>query len=730
MSIDAEDNGILVDFDITKVVLHGGEIKHMLEKQFAEHGTKALKHPDVDRSTSSSLPPTSEAETLYDEHELVSRLADAASSGASAVSGLLHDVMSSTVFTEGSQTVNSTEDSVYIQPSDSDSWSAADVGAVTLVSLMVPFILCSNLLVFVSVVRYRRLHTPTNYFITSLAAVDILVSLAVPFFVVVEVFHFGGASGPQDVLLCLLPNRVLMMACGVSVLTLATIAYDRHTALVSPLEYINIMTTRKVMTLVTLTWVYSAFIVWLPLMVGWYDVPTELAPCSSDLLKGKASLLFLVAIFLPSCVAILVCYFRIFMVARHHAKAIAAMELAVHGRLQVKFMLKDTKYAKTLALVIGVFLALWFPYLIYIFALTISAIKFNIWLQTYLILLAVLNSGINPWIYAFKNNEFRAAFRRMLKECCSDRFCKPADRRPSLVSAISSTPRLSRTDSRMVSTLLETTLEVLNEKLKRGVNSPEDSGVEGSIKSSSEPRFAQVNKKLRRQTASCCNLDSVKELTPTKPSRRFSLDFSQSTRTLRDIANHACAFGSKSPAYVLVETSEQSPIVKSRLIKSFSSGVQKQTYPGYLTPHITPSSYLTHVYPQLLATGAHIRHSEHSSPAFCYTNEALELDSTESSAAFHPQIDNIRPFPHLGVPGSDPCSDQLISSHPAVLLCHTQSCPTFDLARLHSLLDSHCTHLGESSTDTARCKDVDSAKCHDSVKFVDSCGGAHDNFFL
>ncbi|CAL1527787.1 unnamed protein product, partial [Lymnaea stagnalis] len=310
---------------------------------------------------------------------------------------------------------------------------------------MVPFILCSNLLVIASVIRYRRLHTPTNYFITSLAAVDILVALALPFVVAIEVFHFGGADGPHDVVLCLLPNRVLMMACGVSVLTLAAIAYDRHTALVSPLEYVNIMTSRKVTVLVALTWIYSAFIVWLPLMIGWYDVPTELAPCSANLLKSGAPVLFLSAIFAPSCIAILVCYFRIFMVARHHAKAIAAVEFAVHRRLQVKFMIKDTKYAKTLALVIGVFLALWFPYLVYIFIQTVCPIRFDIWVTTYLILLAAFNSGINPWIYAFKNNEFRAAFKRMFKEFCKERFCAPVDRRASLVSTISTTPRLSRT---------------------------------------------------------------------------------------------------------------------------------------------------------------------------------------------------------------------------------------------------------------------------------------------
>ncbi|KAH9490317.1 Octopamine receptor beta-2R [Bulinus truncatus] len=446
-------------------------------------------------------------------------------------------------------------------------WSAAEIGAVAIVILMVPFILCSNLLVILSVVRYRRLHTPTNYFVTSLAAVDVLVALAVPFVVVVDVFDFGGADGPWDVVLCLLPNRVLMMACGVSVLTLATIAYDRHTALVSPLEYVTIMTTRKVAVMVAVTWVYSTFIVWLPLMIGWFSTPGEPASCSSNLLSGKASVLFLGAIFIPSCVAILVCYSRIFLVARHHAKAIAAVEFAIHRNIQFKFMIKDTKYAKTLALVIGFFLALWLPYLIYIFIQTVCHVRFDIWIQTYLILLAVFNSGINPWIYAFKNNEFRAAFRRMFRELCRDRMCKGEERRASLVPTVSNTPRLSRTDSRMLSNLLESTLDILTEQLKSSIGSFNDSSIDrrlydvACIRSDTNvpDNEALVSpvlgfKKLVRHTASCSELDSYTQPAPKKGEghkvmeRSHSVDYCLTHFTVSDILSQECRVGDKPSA--------------------------------------------------------------------------------------------------------------------------------------------------------------------------------------
>ncbi|KAK7103312.1 beta-2 adrenergic receptor-like [Littorina saxatilis] len=302
----------------------------------------------------------------------------------------------------------------------SSEWSAEQIIGVVAVAIIVPFILASNLLVIVSVLRFKRLQLPTNYFIVSLAAVDIFVALITPFVIVVEVL----SSQVNDQLLCLAPNRILMTACGVSVLTLAAIAYDRHTALVSPLKYVSVMTIRKIVTLVTLTWVYSAVIVWAPLPLGWFsavgeDTDAAGTPhrCSFKLLHDSAHILFLAAIVGPACVVITVCYFRIYTVARHHARAIAAVENSVQQNLRMRFMMKDTKYSKTLALVIGVFLALWTPYLACLMAQVVAEVHVSPWVWNYLTLLAVLNSGLNPWIYAFKNNEFRAAFRKIFKGC-------------------------------------------------------------------------------------------------------------------------------------------------------------------------------------------------------------------------------------------------------------------------------------------------------------------------
>ena len=65
--------------------------------------------------------------------------------------------------------------------------------------------------------------------------------------------------------------------------------------------------------------------------------------------------------FLPSCVCIFICYLRIFYTARRHAHEISAMETSLRKRLKIQFIRKDARYAKTLAIVISVFLILCLP---------------------------------------------------------------------------------------------------------------------------------------------------------------------------------------------------------------------------------------------------------------------------------------------------------------------------------------------------------------------------------
>lgn len=314
-------------------------------------------------------------------------------------------------------------------------WMAEEVVGIIITTILVPLILSGNTLVILAVIRYRRLQIPTNYFIVSLAVADIFIGLSIPFFTAIEITHQRISS----IFVCFSPNRVLTTGCAVSILTMVMVAYDRKTALLYPLEYVNLMTCRKLIVLMAFVWSYSILASWLPIGLGWYaeefmyvDLNTTHA-CSFQLLHRNTHFLSLGGVFLPSCLVILYCYSRIYLLARHHARAIAAVETSVRQNLQIKYMMKDTKYAKTLAILIGTFLLLWLPFQIALFLESATNVVLQSWTRNYLAYLAFLNSALNPWIYAYKNSEFRVAFKRICKTWCGGS-CGKSDRRTSMIS--------------------------------------------------------------------------------------------------------------------------------------------------------------------------------------------------------------------------------------------------------------------------------------------------------
>lgn len=92
-----------------------------------------------------------------------------------------------------------------------DSVARSGVSYWALALLLIPtFTLFGNLLVIISVVRCRNLHSPINYFILGLAIADMCVAMAVmPFAVYVEVSFFYETAGRvnRNIMSCLTRRR-------------------------------------------------------------------------------------------------------------------------------------------------------------------------------------------------------------------------------------------------------------------------------------------------------------------------------------------------------------------------------------------------------------------------------------------------------------------------------------------------------------------------------------------
>lgn len=327
----------------------------------------------------------------------------------------------------------------------SHSFSVFDYGYIVITALLTPSVLTFSTLVIVVIGQFKRLQTPTNFFIASLASADILVGLITPVFTTSLLL-------PADLnheLMCSIPSRLLILACGASILSLVAVAFDRYIALTNSLEYVQIMTKKKTYGVIASAWLYSALVVSIPTALT--ENPSVQTNCGFGQFHPRVHLLFASMLFFPACVLIFFCYYKIFTIAKHQSRAIYDQEQSVANAIHMRYVNRDCKYAKTLAVLILVFIVFWFPFQFTLLMIALTDIQVSDEVLNYLLYIAAFNSLMNPWLYAYKNTHIRSAFRK-ISSSVSTAF-RQTTRHLSTSSpkepSLSSDYKLNRTDSRM-----------------------------------------------------------------------------------------------------------------------------------------------------------------------------------------------------------------------------------------------------------------------------------------
>ena len=110
----------------------------------------------------------------------------------------------------------------------------------------------------------RLLRSQTNYFILSLATADLLVGLlGVPFAILTS------EGLPRNFYGCVIMLNFLLWLCGTSTFSLIGVTVDRFIAVSYPLSYQDMMTGRRAIIIIALSWIMSAVVGFLP-VVGWH----------------------------------------------------------------------------------------------------------------------------------------------------------------------------------------------------------------------------------------------------------------------------------------------------------------------------------------------------------------------------------------------------------------------------------------------------------------------------
>ncbi|XP_007947547.1 D(4) dopamine receptor [Orycteropus afer afer] len=306
--------------------------------------------------------------------------------------------------------------------------AAALVGGV----LLIGAVLAGNSLVCASVASERALQTPTNYFIVSLAAADLLLALLVlPLFVYSEVQGGVWLLGPR---LCDALMAMDVMLCTASIFNLCAISVDRFVAVAVPLRYNRQGRGGRQLLLIGATWLLSAAVA-APVVCGLNDV-RDRDPAACRLEDRDYVVVSSVCSFFLPCPLMLLLYWATFRglrrweaarraklrgrrLSRAPAPGGAPGPPQARRRRRPKIPGRERKAMRVLPVVVGAFLVCWTPFfVVHITRALCPACAVPARLVSAVTWLGYVNSALNPVIYTAFNAEFRHAFRKALNACC------------------------------------------------------------------------------------------------------------------------------------------------------------------------------------------------------------------------------------------------------------------------------------------------------------------------
>ena len=280
------------------------------------------------------------------------------------------------------------------------------VAIVAVAMTAFPFIVLGNSLVIWSVCKdpLKKLRSlPSNFILLSMSVADLLVGfVACPSTVY---WHWVVFHGDDRSHLLLLVSSTLV---NVSVGHIFLLTVDRLYALVTPLHYKVKVTTKRVSIAAVSCWIYF-------LLFG----------CAFGLLQKYYTVMGAIYNIQIFCIiaSILVMYVVILCGFHRYSKR---SELTDQSTANRQMMLqRERSLWKGIAIVICAFLLCFLPW--FISQLTILfcvSCQRNLWLlllfNAFSVILMYVNSGLNPFLYAWRLPKYRETFKHLLKKraCC------------------------------------------------------------------------------------------------------------------------------------------------------------------------------------------------------------------------------------------------------------------------------------------------------------------------
>ncbi|XP_035694677.1 adenosine receptor A2b-like isoform X2 [Branchiostoma floridae] len=295
----------------------------------------------------------------------------------------------------------------------------------TVVEVMIAFLsIFGNTLVCVAVLRGRRLRTPSNLLVVSLAVADICVGLfAIPFAIATSV------GLPLHPYACCFTLSFIIITTQTSIFGMLAIAVDRYMAVGLHLSYARLATTRRTCLTIAATWAAATVIGLVPMV--WHRSQSAFICCYFEEVINMSYMVYFnfFGTVLPPLVVVAAIYTRVFLIARSQLKKISKLNIGLSIRdRRIAKIKRELRVAVSLAMVVGAFAASWLPLHIIncINFFTTTRVPNQVVLSA--IVLSHANSAANPVIYTWRLEEFRNAFKAILTSWCQQTFRQDEER--------------------------------------------------------------------------------------------------------------------------------------------------------------------------------------------------------------------------------------------------------------------------------------------------------------
>jgi len=321
--------------------------------------------------------------------------------------------------------------------------------SLTLLSLIT---LTGNILVIISVIIFRKLHTIPNMFVMSLASADFLMGLLVvplgSHLLVAGEWKLGQAA-------CTMWTCVDVLSVTASICTLCVIAVDRYYAITMPFKYSRNMTRSRARYVIAAIWIIAIVTAFFPMYQGLWKtgLPEDQICfenpkcCEFRANTGYTILSSLISFYFPLFIMIF-SYSIVFKTAIKQRSKIQNSEgifrrASMPGSRALLWSKREYRAVFTMGIIMGTFVICWLPFFIsnIIQVLCNRCIPMT-WFSV-LNWLGYINSFFNPLIYCH-SKEFLQAFKRIFK--CG--ICREGYQQTSRASlSINYTPKSSTRSS-------------------------------------------------------------------------------------------------------------------------------------------------------------------------------------------------------------------------------------------------------------------------------------------